>query len=243
MPLGIAGIGDHVGSHRTGYGDGEHIACVVDIAGQVGKLAGRHAKILGQYVFGRMGEPIANQEGRIFRKVAVVKDEEELTAIFQGLDGMWNARGKIPQVADAHIVEEVASILVHRADAGAPVEHIGPLRFLVPVQLAYPAGIQPHIDTCQRGGDGQLARRHLPRPAAGREAIVRQAERKFQVGDGARVGAGRRQDIGILPVQGNVAWAGIGPPFVAPDRLRHLVHLITVLWRSLLHVGFPFTFA
>src|SRR6266516_2694315 len=64
---------------------------------------------------------------------------------------------------------------------------------------------QTHIDACQGGGDGQLARRHLSRPASRQESIVRQGERELQVGDRARVGAGRGEDIGILPVQGNVA--------------------------------------
>jgi hypothetical protein len=45
---------------------------------------------------------------------------------------------------------------------------------------------------------------------------VRQAEGELHVGDGTGVGARRRENIRILPIQGDVAGAGIGSPFVVP---------------------------
>jgi len=74
-----------------------------------------------------MGEPIREQEGRIFRKVAIVEDEEELTALFQFLDGVGNASGNIPQVTDSDIIEEVVPDLINGADASASGEHRRPL--------------------------------------------------------------------------------------------------------------------
>src|SRR6266699_1962399 len=131
---------------------------------------------------------------------------------------MWNAGGKIPDVADADIVQEVASRLVNRADAGATVEHIGPLCFLVPVQLAHG---------------------HLPRPASLLQPIVREGERKFQVGEGASVSAGWGEDIGILPVQQYVSRARIGCTSTVPDRLWHLIACFSALVKHIFHACSP----
>src|SRR6266566_4091688 len=152
---------------------------------------------------------------------------------------MWNAGGKIPDVADADIVQEVASLLVNRADAGAPVEHIGPLCFLVPVQLAHAAGIQTHIHACQRRRDRQLAHGHLPRPASLLQPIVREGERKFQVGEGASVSAGWGEDIGILSVQQYVSRARIGCTSTVPDRLWHLIACFSALVKHIFHACSP----
>src|SRR5260370_30386572 len=81
------------------------------------------------------------------------------------------AGGKVPQIANADIINEVVSMGIDAGDPSATIEHIGPLRFLVPVQLAHATGLQTHIHPCQGGGDGQLARRHLTRPASRLESV------------------------------------------------------------------------
>src|SRR5260370_13026431 len=110
---------------------------------------------------------------------------------------MRNARGEIPQVAYTDIVDEVASLLVHRANAGDPVKHDGPLCFLVPVQLSNPPWVQTHIHPSHRFGNRQLSDGHLPAPPARLEAHMGHAERKFQVWDSSTVGSGRHENVGI----------------------------------------------
>ena len=47
----------------------------------VSKIALRDAKVLGQYVPGSMREPVADQEGRVFREAAVIEYQQELAAL------------------------------------------------------------------------------------------------------------------------------------------------------------------
>jgi hypothetical protein len=72
---------------------------------------------------------------------------------------VWNACGKVPQIADADIIDEVAPILIDGREASAPIEHIGPLGLFVPVQFAYATRLQAHIHPCQRRRDGQFTHR------------------------------------------------------------------------------------
>lgn len=44
---------------------------------------------------GVMGEDLAGQEGVVFREGSVVKDEEELYACIEGLDGVRDAPGSV----------------------------------------------------------------------------------------------------------------------------------------------------
>ncbi len=87
---------------------------------------------------------------------------------------------------------------------GAAGEHVGPLGLLVPVQLADPTGLQPHVDAGHLRGDRQLAHRHLARPAAGAKAVARGGEGELEVGNGAGVGIRRGEQVGVLALQGNV---------------------------------------
>lgn len=73
---------------------------------------------------------------------------------------------KIPKIAHAHIVDEVAALRIDRRDVGAAAQHSGPLGGLVPMQLAHAAGIQAHVDAGDGRGDRQLPLGHLTRPAA-----------------------------------------------------------------------------
>ena len=155
-----------------------------------------------------MRHPVRDQEGRVFREVAVVEDEQELAAVdlaLKTLDRVRHARREVPQVALPYIVDEGPALLVDGGDAALPAEHVGPLGFLVPMHLAHDVGAQPHVDARHGGRDRQLAHGGLPRPAAVLDAHVAVGERPLQVGHGAAVGRRRAQGEGLLALSGGVA--------------------------------------
>src|ERR1700761_2059041 len=122
---------------------------------------------------------------------------------------MRHAAREIPEVTDAHIVDEIVAILVNRGDAGGAIQHIGPLGLLVPMQFADTAGVQPHFDPSQSRGDAELALRHLPCPAAVGLARMRIRERKTKVRQRALIRRWRIEHVGIFSVARGVAWAGV----------------------------------
>jgi len=125
-----------------------------------------------------MRHPIGEQKGLLLGEVAVVKDEQKFAAVaLDSLDRVRDARRKIPEVALADVVLEGATVLVDGGDPRPAFEHVGPLGRFVPVHFPDTAGLEPHIDTGDLGGDGQLARRRLPSPAALRDMVVAVRER------------------------------------------------------------------
>ena len=115
--------------------------------GDVGEGALGHAEVLGQDLFRSVGEPVGERERVIFAEVAVVEDEQELAAVaLKSLDRVRDAGREVPQVPFADIVLEGAAFLVDGGDPRPALEHEGPLGRLVPVQLADPAGLEPHVD-------------------------------------------------------------------------------------------------
>src|SRR5271170_8193506 len=102
-------------------------------------------------------------------EVAIIEDKEEFAAVgTKPLDRMGDAAGKIPEIADADVVDEIAPPGVDRGDAGRPVKHVGPFRLLVPVKLADAAGIEPHVHAGYRFRHAKLTCGDLARPAAAR---------------------------------------------------------------------------
>ena len=118
---------------------------------------------------------------------------------------MGNAPGKIPEVANADVVDEVAPLGVDRRDAGRPVKHVGPLSLLVPVKLADAAGIEPHVHAGYRFRHAKLACRDLARPAAARLPDMGIRERKPQIGQCSGVSRRRVQEVRILGLADHVA--------------------------------------
>jgi len=161
---------------------GKDVAGVFDVAGgrDVGERRLGHAEVLGQYVFGRVREPVRDQKGFVFREVSIVEHQKEF-ALLQRLDRMWKSGPEIPQVAAADVVDEVAALGVDGGDAGAAGQHERPLSFFVPVQLSVCSGIQPHVHRGQGGGDRQLPHRYLSGPTSCLETVVRRGEGEFQV--------------------------------------------------------------
>jgi hypothetical protein len=91
------------------------------------------------------------------------------------------------------------------------------------MQFAHAAGVEPHVHAGDILGDAELARRHLTRPPARLQSHMRVGKRETQVWQRAVVGGGRYEDVGVLPVAGDVARAGIGAAMSGALRLRHRV--------------------
>src|SRR5271166_3622500 len=120
-----------------------------------------------------MLEPVGDEEGIILVEVAVVEHQKKLAAVgVEPLDGVRNAGREIPEIADAYIVDEVASLRVDRGNAGGSVKHVGPFGLLVPMQLAHSARIETHVHAGNRGGNAELAPAHLTGPSAGLQPPV-----------------------------------------------------------------------
>jgi len=158
-------------------------------------------------------EPVGQQEGLVLREVAVVEHQQELAPLMKALDRVRDAGGEVPQVAQTDVVDEVAPVLVDGADACTAGEHVGLFGLLVPMQLSDTAGFETHIHAGELGGNRQLAHGHLPRPAAGQDAIARRCEGELEVGDGARIGFGDASRSGFSRSSGTLR----GPRMVAPN--------------------------
>jgi hypothetical protein len=145
--------------------------------GRVSEQIRRHAKILAENIGRRMLEPVAEQKRAVLVEVAIVEDEEEFASVrTKPLDRMGNAAGKIPEIADADVVDKVAALLIDRRYAGRSVKHVGPFRLFVPVKLADTAGVEPHVHPGDRFRNAKLARSDLPRPTAARLPHMRVGE-------------------------------------------------------------------
>ncbi len=206
-------VGVHARRHLT-------LEDVLLLLGHVGHLLWRPAEVLGEDALGGVGEPVAHHEGGVLGESAVVEDQQELHALVQRLDVVRHALGEEPQVALLHVVEEVAALLVDGADAATSLQHVPPLGLLVPVQLTVGTGIELHVHTGQRGGDRQLPLGDLARPAALLDASVRHGEGELHVGNGAAVGLRRREQVGVLQVQFDVAGPGVQAPLAVALRMR-----------------------
>jgi hypothetical protein len=156
----------------------------------------------------------------VFRKAAAVEDQKKLAAFFQSLNRMRDGRWKIPEVAHADIVDEVASLFVDGRNAGAPGEHVGPFRLFMPMHFANRAGLEPHVDARELGRDRQFAHRDLAGPASVKKPIMCGGEREFEIGNRAGIRIRRRQLIGIFALERNIAGPEDCCPPIVLDRLR-----------------------
>ena len=171
-----------------------------------------------------MGEPVGDRERAVFAEVPVVEDEQELAAVaLQALDRVRDAGREVPQVPFADVVLEGAAFLVDGGDPRPALEHEGPLGRLVPVQLADPAGLEPHVDQGEVRGGGYLADRRLPRPAAFPHLDVAVGEGPSQGRQRAAVRRRRPEPVRALGLTSGVPRAEERRPLVATDRLGRVV--------------------
>ena len=218
-------LGAHelVGAERTGDRRLEDIALAR--SGGVSEQRRRHAEILAQNVRRDVPEPVAQQKCAVLVEVAIVEDEEEFTSVgTEALDRMGNAAGKIPEIADADVIDKVAALRVDRRDAGRPVKHVGPFVLLVPMKLADSARVQPHVHAGDRFRNPELPRGHLSRPPAARLPHMRVGEGKSEVRQGSGIGRRRVEEVWVLSLASDIAWDGIGAADAGgPARLGNLI--------------------
>src|ERR1700719_1447324 len=114
-----------------------------------------------------MLDPVAQQERVVLVEIAVVEHQEKLSTVrSKSLDRMWNAWREVPEIANANVVDKIPAVSIDPGDTRRSVEHVGPFRSLMPMQLAHTAGIQAHVDTSDVLGNAKLANRDLPGPTA-----------------------------------------------------------------------------
>src|SRR4029078_13021997 len=95
---------DRVGAERAGNRPGEDVALVVHVLRDVRERGLGHAEVLTEDVARRVLEPIGYEEGLVLREVAVVEDEQELTALLEPLDGVRGAAREGPEAPPAALV-------------------------------------------------------------------------------------------------------------------------------------------
>src|ERR1700694_1829959 len=171
-----------------------------------------------------MLEPVAQQEGVVFVEIAIVKDQQEFAAVrIEALYRVRNTLREIPEISDAYVNDEILPLSVDRGDAGGAVKHVGPFRSLVPMQFTYASGVQAHVYAGEVLGNTEFSLRDLTGPATGFLPHMCVREGEAQIGQCAVVGRGWNEQIGVLPVTGDVTRTGIGAAVSGALRLRHRV--------------------
>ena len=179
------------------------------LLGQLLQSLLRDAEVLGQHVLGRVRHPIGEQDGGVLGKVAVVENQQELSAVgIQSLNRVRNSRGEIPKIVFLYVGDEALAVGVDRGDSRASIQHERPLRGGVPMEFAHAAGGEPHVHAGHGLGDLEFAYRHLARPSALVQPLVTEGEWIFERRHSARIRWRRIVGIGILRVQQRVCGAG-----------------------------------
>src|SRR5258708_34235941 len=97
----------------------------------------RNTEIFAEHFGRRMFEPIGDQEGVVFVEIAVVEYQKEFTTVrTESLDGMRNAGGEIPQIADAHRINEIPPLRLDGREARTALNTVGPFRAVMTVEFA-----------------------------------------------------------------------------------------------------------
>jgi hypothetical protein len=123
------------------------------------------AEILRQSILRHVREHVGDGESRVLGKGTVGKRQYKFGAIrLQSLDRMGNTRWEIPEITGFDVGDEVISIVVHGRNACLASQHKRPFGFLVPMQFAYTASGEPHVDASDRLGGRQFltSRDQLP---------------------------------------------------------------------------------
>src|SRR3984957_6619493 len=103
---------------------------------------------------------------------------------------MRDTARKIPEIADADVINEGVPLGVNGCDTGAAVKHVGPFSLLVPMQFANAAGVQAHIHAGNVFGNTEFSHSNLTGPAAGCQPCMSVREREAQIRKRALIGGG-----------------------------------------------------
>jgi hypothetical protein len=148
-------------------------------------------EVLSEHGFGRVCNPVGEQEGGVLGEVAVVEDEEEFgTVRAQALQRVGVARWEVPQVALLKVIDKATALGVERGDADLAFKDVGPLGFLVPMKLADDAFVKTHVDTSKLLARTKLANGCLTGPAALFDSNVRVCKGPAHIGNRTMIGAG-----------------------------------------------------
>lgn len=83
-------------------------------------------EVLGHDGGGRAHEDLGGQERAVLGEVAVVEDEQELDALVEGLDAVWDAGREEPHVTGGEVVDETLAVGVDGGDADGTLQHKRP---------------------------------------------------------------------------------------------------------------------
>ena len=110
LKLGGTGVAPAILSEPSGPGTGSREDIELARIRHVSEGRAGNAEILGQHLVRRVLEPVAQQESIVFVEIAVVEHQQEFAAVrIEALDRMRNAGRKIPEIADADVIDEVAA--------------------------------------------------------------------------------------------------------------------------------------
>ena len=139
------------------------------------------AEILGHHVGRRVRHPVGEQHGLVLGEVAIIKHQQEFAAVgSESLDRVGNAGGEKPEIVFFDVGHEALALRIDAGDAGVAIEHEGPFRGGVPMQLADAAGGEPHVHSGQTLGDGKFAQRDFARPATLMKPFVGERKRVLE---------------------------------------------------------------
>ena len=83
--------------------------------GRVGERRGRQAEVLGKNLGRHVLEPVAQKECVVLVEITIIEDQEKFATIWlKTLDGVRNARRKIPKVSHSYLIDKSAG---HRCPA------------------------------------------------------------------------------------------------------------------------------
>jgi hypothetical protein len=144
------------------------------VLGQVGELGHVGAQRLGHDALRVAQEHLGDQRGALLAEGARVEDQQELGALWAGLQRVRHTRGEEPDVARVQVVDKVLALFVHGGDAYRAVHDVGPLAGRVPVQLPVRVRLEVHVDASHLGCGREHVYVLLTRPPTvlGTEVVV-----------------------------------------------------------------------
>src|SRR6266403_3287476 len=136
---------------------------------------------------------------------------------------MCNPRGKVPEIAFRYVSDEALAVRIKPRDPRVSIEHNGPLRRRVPVQLSYASCRQSHVHAGNRLGNCKLPDRDLARPSTLLHPFVGESERVLERLHTACVGGRWQERVRILGIQRGIAWTRSTRALIVFRRVRMLL--------------------
>ena len=150
--------------------------------------------LMGATLLNHLSRPNVSAYGLKIHGEAVVKGEHKLGAVGpEALQGMRQARRKIPEITFGDVGHIRTASGVERRDAAMAVGHDRPFRLLVPVEFPDAACRKAHVHPRDLGRDGEVGLSDLPAPAPILDSPGRQVERGPKLRKASDVGRRRAE--------------------------------------------------